>query len=168
MFGKFMIYKGNRISPFQMTMLVLIMHRPMYGYEVVKELRERYEGIWVPQTGAVYPALRKLQDHGLLTVENIDGKDYYHVSDEGVQWIKQELTELPSGTMFMMRTLEVLGEVAIRKPTTDEGFIPVDLQPPEDQLKHLHHLREMVRRNLQMLDMHIAELEKEKENGGER
>jgi len=161
MFGKIMMYNGNRISPSQMTMLVLIMHRPMYGYEVVKELRERYDGIWVPQTGAVYPALRKLQDHGLLTVENVDGKDYSHVRDAGLQWIKQELMELPSGAIFMMRTLEVLGEVAIRRSATDEGFVPMDMQSPDDQLKHMYHLREMMQKNLRILDVHIAELEKE-------
>jgi len=54
------MYKGNRISPSQLIMLVKLADRPMYGYELLKALREDYQGVWDPQTGAVYPALRRL------------------------------------------------------------------------------------------------------------
>jgi DNA-binding PadR family transcriptional regulator len=161
MFGKLPLYNGNRISPSQMVMMVLLMHKPMYGYEVIKDLREKYEGIWVPQTGAVYPALRKLQDHGLLSVENQDGKDYYHLSDEGVQWLREELARLPMGALYMMRTLELMGDLLANLPERKEEFVPLDMGTPEDQLKQLMELREKMSNNLRMIDASIADLEKE-------
>jgi DNA-binding PadR family transcriptional regulator len=161
MFGKLPLYKGNRISPSQMVMMVLLMHKPMYGYEVVKDLRDKYEGIWVPQTGSVYPALRKLQDHGILSVENLDGKDYYHLSEEGLQWFKEELARLPTGALYMMRTLELMGDVLSNMPDRREDFVPPDMGTPEDQLKHLRDLKEKMVNNLRMIEASIAELEKE-------
>jgi len=161
MFGKLPMYKGNRISPSQMVMMVLLMHKPMYGYEVVKDLRDKYEGIWVPQTGSVYPALRKLQDHGILSVENQDGKDYYHLSEEGLRWLKEELARLPMGALYMMRTLELMGDVLSNMPNRSEEFVPPDMGTPEDQLRHLRDLKEMMVNNLRMIDASIAELEKE-------
>ena len=35
-------------------MLVILRKGPMYGYEVLKVLREEFQGFWEPQTGAMY------------------------------------------------------------------------------------------------------------------
>ncbi len=51
MMGKPHMYKGNRISPSQLIMLIKLADRPMYGYELLKALREDYQGLWDPQTG---------------------------------------------------------------------------------------------------------------------
>ena len=62
MIGRHYMYKGNRISPPQFLMLVMLRKGPMYGYEVLKVLREEFQGFWEPQTGAIYPALKRLEE----------------------------------------------------------------------------------------------------------
>lgn len=154
------MYKDNRISPSQMIMMVLLMHRPMYGYEVVKMLRDRYEGIWEPQTGAVYPALRRLQEHGLLSVENRDGKDYYSLKDEGRAWLNEELGAMTSGALFITRTMQIMGEAYLEERGGQSDFVPMEDESPEKQLKIMRELRDKLQNNLKMLEMHIRELEK--------
>lgn len=161
MMGKPHMYKGNRISPSQLIMLIKLADRPMYGYELLKALREDYNGVWDPQTGAVYPALRRLQDHGLLSVENRDGKDHYSLSKDGEAWLDETLAGMSSGMLFMTRTMEVMGRAYLSRKGDVENFIPLDERSPEERLRHLLEVREGVWNNLRMIDTYIAELEEE-------
>ena len=158
--GKVHNYKGNRISASQLIMMVLLLERPMYGYELLKVLRERYEGIWEPQTGAIYPALRRLQDHGLLSVDNVDGKDNYSLSDEGRKWLEETLSSLSSSVLFMSRTMELLGKVALGKGGHNK-YVPLEEEPPEVRLKAMLEIRDAMRNNLRMIEDHIKEIERE-------
>ncbi|HIH76379.1 MAG TPA: PadR family transcriptional regulator [Methanomassiliicoccales archaeon] len=161
MIGKPHMYKGNRISPSQLIMLIKLADRPMYGYELLKALREDYHGVWDPQTGAVYPALRRLQEHGLLSVENKEGKDHYSLTPEGEAWLDETLATISSEILFMSRTMEVMGRAYLARKGEVENFIPLDERSPEERLKHLWVVRDGVRNNLRMLEAHISELEGE-------
>jgi len=161
MMGKPHMYKGNRISPSQLIMIIKLADRPMYGYELLKVLREDYNGVWDPQTGAVYPALRRLQEHGLLSVENKEGKDHYSLTPEGEAWLDEALATMSSGILFMSRTMEVMGRAYLARKGEVENFIPLDERSPEERLKHLKVIRDGVQNNLRMLEGHIAELERE-------
>jgi DNA-binding PadR family transcriptional regulator len=161
MMGKPHMYKGNRISPSQLIMLIKLADRPMYGYELLKALREDYHGVWDPQTGAVYPALRRLQEHGLLSVENKEGKDNYALTPEGEAWLDETLATISSEILFMSRTMEVMGRAYLARKGEVENFIPLDERSPEERLKHLMVVKEGVQNNLRMLELYIAELEKE-------
>jgi DNA-binding PadR family transcriptional regulator len=161
MMGKPHMYKGNRISPSQLIMLIKLADRPMYGYELIKALREDYHGVWDPQTGAVYPALRRLQEHGLLSVRTAEGKDHYSLTPEGEAWLDETLATMTSGILFMARTMEVMGRAYLERKGEVENFIPLDERSPEERLKHLREVRDAVQNNLRMLDSYLAELEKE-------
>ena len=161
MIGKSQMYKGNRISPSQLIMLIKLAGQPMYGYELLKALREDYQGVWDPQTGAVYPALHRLQEHGLFFVQNKEGKDHYSLTPEAEAWLDETLATLSSGMLFMARTMEIMGRAYLERRGEVENFIPLDERSPEERLKHLREVKDAFQNNLRMLDTHIAELEKE-------
>ena len=54
--------------------LELLSERPMHGYEIIQELESRSGGVWKPSPGSVYPTLQLLQDEGLVTASEIDGR----------------------------------------------------------------------------------------------
>ena len=54
--------------------LALLAEQPMHGYQVMQELGERSGGRWRPSAGSVYPTLQQLEDEGLVTVEDRDGR----------------------------------------------------------------------------------------------
>jgi DNA-binding PadR family transcriptional regulator len=62
---------------------------PAHGYEVIQRLSERSGGRWRPSPGSVYPTLQLLEDEGLVTGEEQDGKRVYSINDAG----RQELEE---------------------------------------------------------------------------
>src|SRR5215216_1298972 len=56
---------------------------PMHGYQVIQELESRTRGRWRPSAGSVYPTLQLLEDEGLLTSEEVDGRRTYSLTDAG-------------------------------------------------------------------------------------
>jgi DNA-binding PadR family transcriptional regulator len=63
--------------------LDLLAERPMHGYEIIQELESRSGGVWKPSPGSVYPTLQLLQDEGLVTANEVDGRRVFTLTDEG-------------------------------------------------------------------------------------
>jgi len=57
----------------------------MHGYQVIQELAERSEGAWTPSPGSIYPALQLLQDEGLVTAAETDGKRVFTLTAAGTE-----------------------------------------------------------------------------------
>jgi DNA-binding PadR family transcriptional regulator len=55
----------------------------MHGYEMIQELEERTGGRWTPSAGSIYPTLQLLEDEGLVTAEEVDGRKVYSLTDAG-------------------------------------------------------------------------------------
>src|SRR3954465_14693171 len=68
--GRHRVRRGDVRS----AILALLDDRPMHGYEVITELDERTGGRWRPSAGSIYPTLQLLEDEGLVTAEEADGK----------------------------------------------------------------------------------------------
>jgi DNA-binding PadR family transcriptional regulator len=56
---------------------------PMHGYQVIQELESRTRGRWRPSAGSVYPTLQLLEDEGLLSSAEVDGRRTYSLTDAG-------------------------------------------------------------------------------------
>jgi len=57
--------------------------KPMHGYQIISELRERTAGFWTLSPGSVYPTLQHLADEGLVTAAEYDGRRIYTLTPEG-------------------------------------------------------------------------------------
>ncbi|MBN1454918.1 MAG: PadR family transcriptional regulator [Methanomicrobia archaeon] len=55
-----------------------LMQQPKSGYELLKEIKEKTEGVWVPSKGTLYPILKQLEEEGLIAVAEI-GKRSKHI-----------------------------------------------------------------------------------------
>jgi PadR family transcriptional regulator PadR len=69
-------------------MLRLLAEKPMYGYQIVKELQARSEGYFDLEQGTLYPALHRLERDGLVeskweVVEDGPSRKYYYITDQG-------------------------------------------------------------------------------------
>jgi DNA-binding PadR family transcriptional regulator len=65
------------------ALLTLLGEGPMHGYDLIRELEERSGGMWRPSPGSIYPTLQMLEDEGLVTSEEQDGKRIYSITDAG-------------------------------------------------------------------------------------
>ncbi len=52
--------------------------QPKSGYELLKEIEQKTEGVWVPSKGTLYPILKQLEEEGLIAVAEI-GKRSKHI-----------------------------------------------------------------------------------------
>ena len=65
------------------AVLALLTERPMHGYEMITELETRTGGMWRPSPGSVYPTLQLLEDEGLITSEESDGRKRFTLTEAG-------------------------------------------------------------------------------------
>jgi DNA-binding PadR family transcriptional regulator len=57
------------------------------------ELAERSGGLWRPSPGSVYPVLQQLQDEGLVTAEESEGRKVFSLTDAGRSLIEESPAE---------------------------------------------------------------------------
>src|SRR5690349_19802921 len=77
--GRHRVRRGDGRS----AVLALPDDRPMHGYEMIQELEERTGGRWRPSAGSIYPTLQLLEDEGLVSAEEVEGRKVYSLTDAG-------------------------------------------------------------------------------------
>lgn len=75
------------MSPVQVLLLVRLEASPGYGYELLKAIKDAFEGVWEPKTGTIYPALRSLERQGLVATKEKEGVDFYHITEKGRRFL---------------------------------------------------------------------------------
>jgi len=142
----------------QLMILLVLRRDSMHGYGVIKDLRFHFEGVWEPKTGAVYPALKKLQEHGLLESSVVEGKEHYRISAAGEEWLYMTLKDLGAeatmGMWFMSMLLEAHEEM---------GLVPEVVRScsKKEKLRMMRKTRDNMIENLRRLDEIIAALERD-------
>ena len=70
--------------------LALIAEKPRHGYDVIKEIEERFAGAYAPSPGAVYPLLTMLEELGHVELSSTEGgKKLYAITDDGQAVLKE-------------------------------------------------------------------------------
>jgi DNA-binding PadR family transcriptional regulator len=124
------------------VLLELLQERPMHGYEMIKALEEKTGGFYTPSPGSIYPTLQMLEDGGMVTSAEVEGKKVYTITDAGraslaerrsnqdefagppwMRWRghgghrpKPEMQALRSEVAETARLLAIAGRMAIQDP----------------------------------------------------
>ncbi len=69
-------------------LLGLLVAKPMYGYEIIKELKDRSRGYFNFKEGTLYPALHRMETSGLVEgkwqmLPSSQQRKYYHITEKG-------------------------------------------------------------------------------------
>jgi len=97
-----------RISPLQFLLLIQLEMSPKYGYEMLKSIKEAFEGVWEPKTGTIYPALKSLERRGLIEPLARDGVDFYQITEKGRSFLEQIGSHQENSSKFSARFITVL------------------------------------------------------------
>lgn len=76
------------------AILLLLQDRPMHGYELIQQIRERSEDVWRPSPGSIYPALAQLEDEGLVLIEKVAGRKTAKLTESGTEYLEANRAEL--------------------------------------------------------------------------
>ena len=72
------------------VILRLLAEKPRHGYEIIKELEERFGGSYAPSPGTVYPTLTMLEDLGYArAMPEEGGRKIYEITDEGRKHLEE-------------------------------------------------------------------------------
>ena len=94
--------RATRMSPvfrhggLRLYLLKLLDEAPRHGYEVIRLLQDRFLGVYSPSPGTIYPRLARLEEEGLVTHDEVDGKKVYRITDKGREEINRASTTWPS------------------------------------------------------------------------
>ncbi|KJK59817.1 PadR family transcriptional regulator [Saccharothrix sp. ST-888] len=67
----------------RLYLLKLLDEAPRHGYEVIRLLEERFQGLYAPSAGTVYPRLAKLEKEGLVSHTTEGGRKVFRLTDAG-------------------------------------------------------------------------------------
>jgi DNA-binding PadR family transcriptional regulator len=72
------------------VILGLLAEKPRHGYEIIKELEERFGGAYSPSPGTVYPTLSLLEDLGYARALVEEGnRKVFEITDEGRKHLEE-------------------------------------------------------------------------------
>ncbi|MCD6348369.1 MAG: PadR family transcriptional regulator [Candidatus Korarchaeota archaeon] len=81
-----------------MPLLILKMayEGPVHGYQIIEKVKDMTLGGYVPETGAIYTTLRRMEKRGLLTSkwESGTGRRIYEITEGGIIALKEGLKVL--------------------------------------------------------------------------
>ena len=78
--------RRGRRGDVRRAILALLAEEPMNGYGVITAIAERSDGSWQPGPGSVYPALRSLDEEGLIAPDESDDdprRKVFALTDDG-------------------------------------------------------------------------------------
>lgn len=67
----------------RLYLLSVLDEGPRHGYEVIQDLEQRFNGLYSPSAGTVYPRLAKLEEEGLVERTEEGRKAVYRITETG-------------------------------------------------------------------------------------
>ncbi len=113
------------------AILGLLHYKDMHGYKIKKHIEQNFGHMWTINHGQIYPALKKMEDEGLVTVTRVDqegrpSRKVYSISEKGMHTFRSWLESDPEKNMLLRdpfltrfvffgfgskeRALEIIGE----------------------------------------------------------
>lgn len=85
--------RGGRVfeqGDLKYVILQLLEEKPRHGYDIIKELEERFGGTYSPSPGTVYPTLSMLEDMGYARARTEEGgRKIYEITPEGKAYLEE-------------------------------------------------------------------------------
>jgi DNA-binding PadR family transcriptional regulator len=85
------VFRHGRL---RLYLLKLLDESPRHGYEVIRLLQDRFMGVYSPSPGTIYPRLARLEEEGLVTHDEADGRKVYRITDKGREELRNRSDDL--------------------------------------------------------------------------
>ncbi len=85
------VFRHGRL---RLYLLRLLDEEPRHGYEVIRLLRDRFMGVYAPSPGTIYPRLARLEEEGLVTHDEENGRKVYRITEAGREELRSRGAEL--------------------------------------------------------------------------
>jgi DNA-binding PadR family transcriptional regulator len=106
----------------RLYLLALLNEGPRHGYEVIQDLEQRFNGLYTPSAGTVYPRLAKLEEEGLVERSDEGRKAIYFITDAGREEVRarqDDLADLQTDLEHSVRELAEQVRARVRGSASD-------------------------------------------------
>jgi DNA-binding PadR family transcriptional regulator len=94
----------------RLYLLALLNEGPRHGYEVIQDLEQRFNGLYSPSAGTVYPRLAKLEEEGLVERSEEGRKAVYRITDAGRAEVADRQDDLANLDLDLDQSVRQLAE----------------------------------------------------------
>ena len=74
--------------------LSVLQEKPMHGYEIMKAVEGRFQGLYKPSPGSIYPALKSLLGKRFVAVTGEERRKTYRITTKGRAYLKHSRSQL--------------------------------------------------------------------------
>lgn len=89
---------GGRIfgpGDLRLMLLALIAEKPRHGYELIKEIEQKFGGAYSPSPGSIYPTLTLLEELDHVRASATDGaRKLFEITDQGRAFLQENQATL--------------------------------------------------------------------------
>lgn len=78
----------------RLYLLKLLDEEPRHGYDIIRALEDRFLGTYAPSAGTIYPRLARLEEEGLVTHSESEGRKVYAITEAGRAELRARSGEL--------------------------------------------------------------------------
>lgn len=155
----------------KLAVLTLLNKKPMTGYDIMKEIKEKTLGFWALTPGGVYPVLTELEGKGYIKgqwkAKGERRKKIYKITDEGKHMLeialrKQQQMAETIGSLFRRFAHEALGTKMPPTPRTFDFFLfekSLEDKPIDEQTRLLKSVRTRMRSAIKLIGKKLEKLE---------
>jgi len=83
-----------RHGSLRLYLLKLLDEAPRHGYEIIRLLQDRFLGVYAPSPGTIYPRLARLEEEGLVTHDEVEGRKVYRITGKGREELHARMDDL--------------------------------------------------------------------------
>jgi DNA-binding PadR family transcriptional regulator len=156
----------------RIAVLILLSKKPYYGYEIMKEIKERTMGFWRPTAGGIYPILQDLEKSGYIegewSFQKKRKRKTYRISEEGKQVLKRALAKENQifnsvSALFQEYMKDVLevetNQILIpRRSPFFSAFLEEGKEKPEDTINILESKRTQIENMIKGLQKELESI----------
>ena len=114
--GPFGRWRGSRMfdsGALRLLVLGLIAEAPRHGYDIIRDLRARFQGSYSPSPGSIYPILQQIAEAGLVVSSSHGPRRRFEITEAGRAWLADQSAELDAIKAQLDEAAAPIGEQAI-------------------------------------------------------
>lgn len=86
----------------RLVILAMIAEKPRHGYELIKEIEQKFGGAYSPSPGSIYPTLTLLEEMDHIRASASDGaRKLFEITDQGRAFLEENRATLDGVTARM-------------------------------------------------------------------
>jgi len=113
---KFARWGGRRFfdhGALRLVVLGLVGEEPRHGYDIIRLMKERFQGAYSPSPGSIYPILAQLAEAGLMQAETQGQRKLFTLTEAGKAYLEAQRPEFEAIKAQLDETANPIGKSSL-------------------------------------------------------